>query len=126
MIEFDPVRFFVTLQEEMLGLVDRYHLTAVSHNFRRPMIAGLQHALRTQHLETLVITIGGAARGVDLGKLAADCTDGHRRRIGVVGLGSDRRVGQGTGRGIDGFGLFAEDPAEDVEIMDQHVLEDPA
>ena len=90
------------------------------------MVAGLQHALRAEHFEALVVAVGGTARGVDLRQLAAGCAQRHRGCVGVVRLRRDRRIGQGAGGRINRLGFFAEDPAEDVEVVNQHVLEDAA
>ena len=126
MIELIPVGFFVALQEEMLGLVGRNHVRPGCDNLRRTVVAGLEHALRSQYFEALVVTVGRAARGMDLRELAADRAERHGRGVGIIGLGGNRRIGQRAGRGINGCGFFAENPAEDVEIVDQHVLENAA
>ncbi len=109
----------------MLGLVVADVNGGVRGDFGRPVVARLQHALAAQDLEALVVTVGGAAAGVDLREPSAARADRHRRRIDVAGR-LDRRIGQAAAGRVDGRGLVVENPAEDVEVVDQHVLEDAA
>ena len=126
MIKLVAIRPFVALQEEVLRLVDRNDVGTRGHDLGRAMVAGLQHALRTEHLEALIVAVGGATRRMNLRQFAADGAKGDCRRIGIAGQRGDGRIGEGAGGGIHGFRFFAEDPAEDVEVVNQHVLEDAA
>src|SRR6266702_4004634 len=55
----------VALQEKMLGLVVAYAGLVMQGHLGRLVVARLQHALASQYLEALVVTVCGAATGVD-------------------------------------------------------------
>ena len=91
----------------------------------RPVIAGLQHALAAQHLEALVVAVRRTAAGVDLREAPAARADGHRGASmspAAPTAGSVRQLPVACTR----HRVVVEDPAEDVEVVDQHVAEDAA
>ena len=118
----------VALQEEGFRLVGPDAAGVPLAHFARGVVAGLQHAVGPQHLEALVVAVGGAAGGVDLAQAALPGADRHRGRVEVAGL-ADGRIGQHRAGGAQPRGLVAvatENPAEHVEVVDQHVAEDAA
>ncbi|ABA49379.1 hypothetical protein BURPS1710b_1837 [Burkholderia pseudomallei 1710b] len=119
------VRGAIALEEERLGQIRRHRARRVARHLGRPHVARLQHAGAAEHFEALIVAVCGAARRVDLAEPAALRADRDRGRIDVARAG-DRRVGQATARRVQRVGIVVEDPAEDVEIVDQHVLEDAA
>src|SRR5207249_2260164 len=60
------IRHAVTVEEKVLGLVGRYVAARRGGDFRGAMVAGLKHAATAEHFEALVVTVRGAADGVDL------------------------------------------------------------
>ena len=119
------VRGAVALEEEMLGQVAAHRRGRARDDFGRRVVAGLQHAVAAQHLEALVVAVRRAAARVDLAEPTALRADRHRGGVDVAGLG-DRRIDEARRVRVHGLGLVVEDPAKDVEVVDQHVLEDAA
>lgn len=81
-----------------------------------------------QHLKALVVAIRSTSRGVDLAQAALLRADGDGRAVHVA-RGSDGGVGQHRAGGAEPGGFVAigaENPAEHVEVMNQHVAEDAA
>jgi len=89
------------------------------------VVAGLKLALCSEHFEALVVAVGGAARGVDLAQASGFRANGDRGGIEVAGL-ADFLLHQATAGGVHALRFVAEYPAEYVEIVDQHILEDAA
>ena len=89
------------------------------------MVAALKKAGGAQHLKALVVTVGGAAGGVDLAQAALLCADRHGGAVVITGS-LDRRVGQHRGGSAEPGGFVAvgaQNPAEYVQVMNQHVAE---
>jgi len=119
------VRRPIPLEKEIFGLVRSDGIRRPKQCLRRPVIARLQHPLAAEHLEPLIVTIRGATDRIDLRKPAVARADRHRRRVDVASR-LDRRIHQAASRCVHGGGLVFHDPAEHVEIVDQHVLVDAA
>src|SRR5205814_149472 len=84
-----------------------------------------EHAARAKHFEALVVPISGAPAGVDLAEPPLSGPDRHGSGVGVARL-RDGGIDQAAGRRIDRLRFVAEDPAADVEVVDELVLEDSA
>ena len=128
MLDFQTVGGGITLQEEGLRLVCLHTVGVPLHDFGRRVVTALQQSQRTQHFKALVVAVGGAARGVDLAQAALDGLDGHCGAVKVAGL-ADGGVGQAGAGGAEPGGLVAiaaQNPAEHVKVVDQHVAEDAA
>jgi hypothetical protein len=82
-------------------------------------------ALRAQHLDALVVAVGGAARVGD-GALAAGGGAQDDVHAVEVAAPADLGVDQNGGGGEHGLHLLAEQPAGHVEVVDRHVAEDAA
>jgi len=119
------VRGAVALEEEPLGHVARDRGRRVGRDLGGAMVAGGEHAEAAEDLEPLVVAVRGAPARVDLAQPAALGADRDRGRVGVAG-GGDRRIGEAARRRVHADRLVAEDPPADIEVVDQHVLEDAA
>ena len=85
----------------------------------------LQHPLRAEKLDPLVVAVGGAARIAD--HRDAPVPPGHRHGSGIhVSRRPDGRVDEGTRGGEHGPGQIAHDEVRQVEVVDHHVPEQPA
>src|ERR1700676_2874872 len=117
------IRDAIALQKKMLGLVVADIDGVVRENFGRLVISRLQHAFAAEDLEALIVTVGGAAAGVDLREAAATGANGHCGGIDIADA-CNRRVREATAGREQGQRLVIEYPAENIEVVDQHVLED--
>jgi hypothetical protein len=122
MRHFVGVRDAIAFEEKMLGLVVADIHGGVRGDFGGTVVARLQHALAAEDFEALVVTVGRAAAGVDLREPPR-----RVRMVTVVESMSpprfDRRIGQAASGRIDGGGFVVENPAQNVEVVDQHVFE---
>ena len=115
----------ISLEEKMLGQVAAHRGRCAGDDFGGRMVACLEHAFAAQHLESLIVAVCRATARVDLAELASFGADGNRRAIRVAGFG-DRRIDEAGSVGVHGLRVVVENPAENVEVVDQHVLEDAA
>lgn len=88
-------------------------------------VARLRHALRTQGFDALIVTVAGAAAVADLTEPARRGFQGHHGAVHIA-RGGDRRIDVTGRHGADLHGLFAEQPARHVEVVNHHILKQTA
>src|SRR6202171_6290149 len=119
------IRDAIALHEKMVRCVLADINGAVREYFGRLVISRLQHAFAAEDLEALIVAVGRAAASVDLRDPAATGANDYRGGIDIPDA-PDRRVGEATAGREQRQRFVVEYPAENIKVVDQHVLEDPS
>ncbi len=91
----------------------------------RARVSCLEHAGAAQHFEALVVAVGGASSGVDLAEPAFASSNGYGSGVNIARLAYGR-IHQTAPGGMDTDGFILENPTEEIEIVNEHVLVNPA